>query len=203
LKTRIDRLKDKLLFGVPPHDYDIPWLPELLRAALDRQTVTAIYASERGTKRRTIHPVGLYSMNGVWYCPAIDDETGKLSTFRAERFQQVEISVEHSGKYSKRLAALSVAGCIFPEEAEAEDMALEVRMTSKGVLKCRSDLWLASRLTVNEDGSGKIMCSMKASFVQWAASFFLSLGKDAVVVQPEEVRQAIKDHIAETLPNYM
>ncbi|MFE5322355.1 helix-turn-helix transcriptional regulator [Paenibacillus sp. NPDC056579] len=200
-QQRISELQSKLLFWVPPHDYDTPYLRQLLNAALDRQALSVTYASENASKQRDIQPMGLYSMNGIWYCPSIDCDTGKVLTLRAERFRNVEPSQR---TYQRdRLDKLTVKDFILWEDETEEALPLEVALTARGVLRCRSDLWLSQGLTIEEDGSGHIVRQIRPSFLPRAATFFLSLSKDAVVQQPDALLQLMKSHIEELQSLYM
>lgn len=69
LKQKIESMQQRLLFWVPPHELEVPFLKELLDAALQQQVVTILYESAT-TKNRTIQPLGIYTMNGLWYCQA-------------------------------------------------------------------------------------------------------------------------------------
>lgn len=199
---RIRQLQSKLMFWVPPHDFDTPFLSRLLNAALDDKVLTVDYTSEKATKRRSIQPLGLYSMNGVWYCPAIDYDTGKMMTFRAERFRSVQRS-DLPILPGEQKGQRSIGDYIMWEDAAEPALPLEVALTPRGVLKCRSDLWLSQGMTVQEDGSGHIARLIRPSFLPWAASWFLPLGRDAVVFQPDALIQLMKTHIEQLQSLYM
>ncbi|XRD23616.1 HTH domain-containing protein [Lysinibacillus fusiformis] len=47
LKQKIENMQQRLLFWVPPHELEVPFLKELLEAALEQQVVTILYEVPR------------------------------------------------------------------------------------------------------------------------------------------------------------
>ncbi|MFK4475559.1 hypothetical protein ABH897_005351 [Paenibacillus sp. RC73] len=69
LKQKIEQLQQRFVFWIPPHDIEVPFLRELLESALEQRVITIVY--EAATRReRMIQPLGIYTMNGLWYCQA-------------------------------------------------------------------------------------------------------------------------------------
>lgn len=205
-KNRIERLKERLRFWVPTQKAEQPYLRVLLNAALDRTLIVAVYESERGVQNRSLLPLGLYTMNGLWYCPALDAESGRIRVFRTDRFTSAQpvanelIQLETVSNFQKD-ADFPIDRWLGPQDDEAQ-LELEVQLTRRGVLRCQSDVWLASGLRVMDDGTGLIVRNMNESYVAWTASFFLSLGSDALVIRPEAVRVRIRKIITELVPIY-
>ena len=69
LKQKIERMQQRLVFWVPPHELEVSFLKELLEAALDQRVVTIVYEAS-SHQVRMIQPLGIYTMNGLWYCQA-------------------------------------------------------------------------------------------------------------------------------------
>jgi len=203
VKARIDEWGRRLLFWVPEQAVECPHLPALLDAAVEQQVLRITYAGENGHSEREIQLIGLYAMNGKWYCPAFDFSSGADRLFRADRILSVSISPDQSKRrnHDHRLIADWVAS--EPERNAQEDgFELHVRLTRCGVLLCQSDAWLAHGLTVNEDGTGSMNRKLPASYLSWAASFFLRCGTDAVVTEPLELRTLIRQQLGEMTAAY-
>lgn len=205
-KARIERLKERLRFWVPTQKAKQPFLRGLLDAALDRTLLETVYESERGVRTRRMLPLGLYAMNGLWYCPALDAKSGRIRVFRADRFVSVRpAAIEPAERETVARLQTQVDSpldhWLGPQEDEPQ-LDLEVALTRRGVLRCQSDAWLESGLQVMDDGTGRIVRKMSESYVEWAAAFFISLGSDARVMRPEPVREQIRSIIAELTPVY-
>ncbi|TKH45380.1 YafY family protein [Paenibacillus sp. FSL R10-2782] len=198
LKQKIEQMQQRLVFWIPPHDIEVPFLRELLESALEQRVITIVY--EAATRReRMIQPLGIYTMNGLWYCQAYCFLAEDYRVFRVDRVKdfsdggdqskQIDMNGDHIEQWVMRM--------------DESDMAeLEVDLTSEGVRRCQSDLWLAPSIELNEDGSGTIRTTMSSSFATWAVHFFLGLGMEANVKQPQAVREQIKNKLHDLLNQY-
>ncbi|WP_438446553.1 helix-turn-helix transcriptional regulator [Gorillibacterium sp. sgz5001074] len=198
-KERIMRLQAKLRLWVPTHELGQPYMRRLLDASMNGLPIEAEYESERGRSRRKLLPLGLYAMNGLWYCPAWELDSGQVKTFRTDRFAAIEELPAQEWSPSIReqmrtMAQTPLDQWLGPMDEDGSDrLELQAILTRRGVLRCSTDVWLAQGLNVREDGSGTVVREMSRSYVDWAASFFASLGSDARVEQPPEVRCRIRE----------
>ncbi|MDF2962784.1 MAG: hypothetical protein K0S39_4519 [Paenibacillus sp.] len=96
VKERIDQLQQRLLFWVPVQRWEAPHLSSLLEGAMEQKIIQVTYESVHGDTERDVQLVGLYSMNGVWYCPAYDFHSSEYRLFRADRFKTVSNSPDQS-----------------------------------------------------------------------------------------------------------
>lgn len=203
IKERIDRLQKRVLFWVPQQRWESPYLSSLLEGALEQKILHISYESEHRTTERDIQPVGLYSMNGKWYCPAYDFHHKEYRLFRADRVISVSDSSDQSRKRNHDKLLISDW---FRKEQEREESReeydLRVRLTRRGVLLCRDDAWLGSGLTVFEDGTGYIHRRISPGYMTWAANFFIGCKADAVVEEPQELRTLILKQLSETIAIY-
>ncbi|MFC4099084.1 helix-turn-helix transcriptional regulator [Paenibacillus xanthanilyticus] len=202
-KSRIDALRRRLLFGVPDRPVETPLLPALLEGALEQKRLRISYASEHGETEIDVQLVGLYAMNGLWYCPAYDGRSGEYRLFRADRVRRVAQSEDQSALRDH--GALDIADWFRAERDRTESREthrLCVRLTKRGVTRCRGDAWLGSGLTMLEDGTGYIRRGISPDYMAWAASFFIGCGADAVVEEPSELRRMIVKQLRETMSVY-
>lgn len=203
VKERVDQLQRRLMFWVPVQRWDAPHLSPLLEGALEQKILRISYESENGSTERDIQLVGLYSMNGKWYCPAYDFLRSEYRLFRADRIMSVSDSSDQMRK--KNHDKLLITDWFDKErqqEENEEKYDLRVRLTRRGVLLCRNDDWLGSGLTVLEDGTGYISRRISPSFMNWAAAFFIGCKSDAVVEEPKELRKMIMNQLRETISIY-
>lgn len=203
MKERIDQLSHRVLFWIPEQRVEAPHLPALLEGALEQKIVHISYQSENGDTERDIQLVGIYAMNGKWYCPAYDFLSGEYRLFRADRVKSISDSPDQSRK--RNHDHLHITDW-FKEEQQREASQgmydLKVRLTARGVLRCRDDAWLGSGLTIFEDGTGMINRKISSGYMTWAANFFINCGTDAVVEEPQELRKMILDNLRDTIAIY-
>lgn len=204
VKDRIDKLQRRLLFWVPAQTWEAPHLSALLDGAIEQKVLLITYESEKGRSERDVQLVGLYSMNGKWYCPAYDFHSSEYRIFRADRILSVYDSADQTRK--KNHDKLLIADWFSKEqerEESKEEFDLRVRLTQRGVLLCRNDAWLGSGLTVNENGTGYIRRRISQGYMAWAASFFIGCGADAAVEEPPALRMQIRKQINELISIYV
>nr|WP_275983946.1 WYL domain-containing protein [Paenibacillus hamazuiensis] len=70
----------------------------MLEGAMEQKILHITYESEKAITERDIQLVGLYSMNGKWYCPAYDFQSTDYRLFRANRIKAVSISPNQTRK---------------------------------------------------------------------------------------------------------
>lgn len=203
IKDRIDRLQRRVRFWIPTQRWECPYLSALLEGALEQKILHITYESEHRTTERDIQPVGLYSMNGKWYCPAYDFLNGDYRLFRADRVKSVSDSPDQSRKRNHDKLLISDWFRKNQEREESQEKYdLKVRLTERGVLLCRDDAWIGSGLTIFEDGTGYINRRISSGYLAWAANFFIGCQADAVVEEPQELRKLILANLHETIAVY-
>ncbi|MCP1307656.1 WYL domain-containing protein [Paenibacillus tyrfis] len=173
-------------------------LKELLEAALEQRVVTIAYEAA-SRRERMIQPLGLYTMNGLWYCQAYCFLAEDYRVFRVDRVKDFS----HEADQSRRLDTTEehIQTWILRTD-ESEALELEVDLTPEGVRRCQSDLWLSQSVKLREDGSGTIRTMMSASYAPWAVHFFLGFGTEANVKHPSAVREQIQSKLREMLNQY-
>jgi len=189
VRTKIDRLKRRLTFWVPPRRVEAPHLRMLLDAALERTAADIEYDGSSGRTSRRIRPIGVYAMNGLWYVQAYCCRSEANRVFRADRVLSVSIVETPANGADEADATFEPWAPGAGEEPDA--LALEVELTREGARRAAADPWLAEGLTTHPDGSGTVRMAMPPSYVPWASSFFLGFGADARVVRPPELAAEI------------
>ena len=175
-----------------------PFLKELLEAALEHYVVTILYEVSASTSR-VIQPLGIYTMNGLWYCQAYCFKAEDYRVFRVDRLKDFSLEGDQSMRLNTTEEHIQT-WIMRMDESDALD--LEVDLTPEGVRRCRSDVWLARWIDLREDGSGTICTKMNPSYVPWIVHFFLGFGMEANVKHPLEVRQQIQSKLRELIKQY-
>lgn len=200
VKEQINELRNRITFWVPHHEQPAPFLNELVQHAIKQQVVTIEYESKARDTKREIQPIGVYSMNGLWYCPAYCFQAEEIRLFRVDRIKGLYQTDKQ--KPRKEITKFTIQQFLKGDGQEGELLPFVVHLTRGGVKRCESDVWLSKILTVHEDGTGRIDAKIRHSFISWAALFFLSCGPDAVVEQPEILVQEIKEKLEQMVYNY-
>lgn len=199
VKNKIEAMKRRLVFWVPPHQINVPCLQPLLEAAIAQTVITIVYDGQRGHHSRRVQPIGLYTMNGLWYLQAycLDKQTERV--FRVDRVLRMAEAEDQSGKLNT--AEEWVEDRIMQMDTQ-DTLELEVLLTTEGVRRCQSDPWLAKGIEVESDGSGRAIAEIDRSSMSWATGFFLGFGTDAKVIQPQELRDQILSKIEQLRSHY-
>jgi len=70
IRDAIDRIKDRVDFLSPHQQEEIPYLRQLLDAAIKQEVIKITYQINEKSRNRSIQPIGIYSNEGKWYCPS-------------------------------------------------------------------------------------------------------------------------------------
>ncbi|MDQ1913989.1 YafY family protein [Paenibacillus sp. GD4] len=199
VRDRIDSMKHRVDFITPTRRGDAPCLAILLDAAIHNKVLVINYGSkEEGETSRRIQPSSVYAHNGFWYCKAYCFLRQGLRVFRCDRIS--EAAEDTSGIEPLDLDDVSL------ERRETyeprEPIRLRAELTRIGVQRCEAELWLAPLLRVRADGGGTIDTDVSRSDVPFYTEFFISLGKEVDLKEPEELVESIRRRLSELLTRY-
>lgn len=88
--------------------------------------------------------------------------------------------------------------------SELESVDVKVKLTAKGVELFHDKSWIFpwGEVHVSDNGIGILEVGILISEIPFLAEYFFSFGAEAVVLQPEELREAIKTKLVRTLEKY-
>ncbi len=199
VQNGITQIQNKVVFWIPDRHCDSPLLKEMFLVAVNRHAATIRYSSTHSESIRTIVPIGLYAMNGLWYCPAYCTAANRIRTFRVDRIREIiEEAPCPKGKYP-------IPGSIqeYLENTEAQnDHRLKIRLTDIGVKRCESECLLAGGLKTLPTGGGMIDMEIDHAALEWVADYILPFGKEATVLEPEELLERMRQKIWELHRQY-
>ncbi|MFD0872335.1 helix-turn-helix transcriptional regulator [Paenibacillus residui] len=195
IKKKIDRLESVLSFWNPKRRVSSPFLKEIIEAALDHHVLIIEYRSKSNRKKREVVPIGLYANDGFWYMPAWDMEKDKVRLFRADRI----LSLENS----KRTCELKMN---LPDWLDGytihTPVRLYVKLTREGMRQCQSKPWFEPHIVSVDEDSGYIDTMIDYSEVEFLSSYFIQLGTEAQVIEPQEIVELIKKQASRLLDQY-
>ncbi|WP_284639782.1 helix-turn-helix transcriptional regulator [Paenibacillus silviterrae] len=197
-KRTIDKMKQRVIFWSPKRKAPSPHLRLLLDASLQMRPVRVLYDSREGAKSRTIQPIGVYSQNGYWYCPAYCFHREKYLLFRVDRVLQAEQMEE--GAETVDVSGYPLQMWFLPQgqpvsavyASDPERMPLIAELTTEGVSRFQWEGIFHDELQVNDDGTGILRLHIREDDFGYYTQYFLSMGADAVIREPQELREQLR-----------
>jgi predicted DNA-binding transcriptional regulator YafY len=189
----LDQFAHTLSLTVPSLPYPTPFLDQLLESAREQQWVSVTYRSENGVSEQTLLPISLRTHGGLWYCEAYSYERQATRIYRVDRFLDVKAAplppqLEHP------LPVTSREHPSFPE--------IYIHLTARGVLRLEHDPYLGPQLQRQDNGEGCLSLHWRPEEYDWLVRVLLSLGTDANVFAPVELRRRVQQEAQEITRHY-
>lgn len=194
-KQRIESMRQRISFYIPTRPVGSPHLKLLLSASIRQQPLHIVYDSVTGKRERTIQPIGIYAESGFWYCPAYCYLQSDFRLFRADRIVEAQLGDTPAKTAPKALADVHLGNWQQQEYRSIEWVPLEVRLTREGIRRALAEQWMAEQIRTHDDGSGHYTGRIPKHDLTYFATLFLSMGTDAMVLQPDELLEEIRCRI--------
>lgn len=199
IQNSITKMQNKITFWIPDRHCDSPLLKTIFHIVMSQHAATIRYSSAHSENIRTIIPIGLYTMNGLWYCPAYCTMANQIREFRIDRV--IEIIEEKPYPVEKYPIPSSIQKYL--EELTIGDSChIKIYLTDIGVKRCKSTLLFAKGLNILPTEDGIIDMEIKYSILDWVVDYFLAFGKNATVLEPPELVQLMKQKTKELYQHY-
>ncbi|WP_068793022.1 helix-turn-helix transcriptional regulator [Brevibacillus laterosporus] len=223
VKERIDQMRDRVVFWNPTYAQSSHHLEVLLEAAMDQSILTIQYDGKMGITMRRIQPIGLYSYNGFWYCPAYCLQRQAYRLFRADRITQAEISdpdtatlkqVQSQADCEKRaliqnksgkdkLRYCSIMDWLINSEQNGKNLVpFVVELTRDGTRQAKSILDLVRVVEERSDGTGWIDTRIPRAEIPFYAELVWNLGMEAMAKEPQELISYVREKITKMAEHY-
>ncbi|MFP3918188.1 YafY family protein [Lysinibacillus telephonicus] len=200
VRDMIDKMKDRVDFYSIVQQEKIPFLKQLLEAAIEQKVINLDYEANGKITIRSIQPIGIYASNGKWYCPAYDFLRNDYRVFRCDRIKYVK----HDEKTSPiNLSGINLNNRFTIINKDKKTYQLNVELTKNGVEKYKMASWTSDELNIREDGSGFIKDEISENEIQFFADYFINYGKEALVKGPTELIDCIKQKLNDILTQYI
>jgi proteasome accessory factor C len=169
---------------------------EAIRDAVERHQrmrITYYAHSSAEITEREIDPESVFLAIGHWYVVAWDHRSGEERLFRADRIRSVEPTGE---RFEPR--GLEGAGrpLYTPSERDV-DVRLRLGPAARWVAE-----YYATR-EVRELDDGRLEVSLPAARLEWIARVLLRLGDDVEIVDPEVLKDRVRDLAHRTRKRYL
>ncbi|HBF0341600.1 helix-turn-helix transcriptional regulator [Clostridioides difficile] len=193
IQYNIENIRRKFVFWTPDRHCSTPLLKELFNIVMNESTIKIEYSSKQKNSVRTIVPIGLYAMDGLWYCPAYCIKSESIKEFRVDRIVKI-LSIENLS--SKKYKVLSSIHDYLKNMEVGTDYHIKINLTDEGVKRCETEFLLARGLKILSKG-GYIDMYIPKSTLNWVAEYFLTFGKNATIIEPIELKHLIKSKVLE------
>lgn len=163
-------------------------------AAADRCRIRIEYlaASTSELSTRTIDPEAVFASLGRWYVAAWDLEADGERLFRVDRIRQAELMDE-------RFEPRGLRGAGRPMYTpSAGDVAVRLRLRAEA--RWVAEYYETTDLVELDDGGVEI--TLPSRRLDWVARLLLRLGDAAIILDPPELREQLRDAANATLARY-
>jgi len=174
-------------------------LRRLLRARAERETVEIEYLSTTGSgiTARRIDPYQLWNHSGFWYCAAWCHLRKETRTFRLSRIRSVRETGERFEPVPDFDASRYGEGPIYIPPKDALPVRVRFAPDAARLVEERE------RDTIVERGrDGSVTVLTLASTPAWVVSWLLPYGEAATILEPEPVREAMRETCRAILRDY-
>jgi len=199
LRNMIDKIKDHVDFMSAHQQDEIPFLRKLLEAAIQQKVIIISYEKKGKTSHRTIQAIGIYANEGKWYCPSYDFIKKDYRVFRCDRIKSVECDKNTD---PIDLSNINLQNRFSIMNNNRKTFELYVELNNKGVEKYESSKWPNISLSQREDGSGFLQGKIPTNDISYFCDYFITYGKNAMIKEPSELIQCIKEKLVIILNQY-
>lgn len=201
LRTHAERFQSCFLLDTPgwfTEKETVGDLPQLFSAIWQKNPISFHYQSWRSSSQQVVNPLGMVLKAGTWYLVA--QSQMQVKTYRVARIQDL-IILNHSFE-SPMPFDLSAYWQQSTRQMEAElyPNTAEIKLTAKGLkmLHSLSPPYVRQHTQITHtDNTGWTSVTLPSGKTEQAVVEMLRFGPEVQVIQPEALRQAMKDVIEE------
>lgn len=185
IMEQVEPILNHLEIDVPNRSYKVPFLSELLKLAAESIWIHVHYRSEKHQRWLQLLPLRVYTAHGFWYCEAYSIQHQEKRTFRADRFDQIEILDKLQSDVCKAQMVKRTS------ETNSHSIQVIAKLTYRGALLAEQDPDIGEYVKhVSEDEWELSFMCPEAEWA-WAIKFFFTLGLDAEVLEPRSLKNEI------------
>lgn len=189
----LNQLQQALSLDIPSRPYPTPFLDHLLSSTHEQQWLSVTYRSEKGVSQQTILPMHVRAEAGLWYCEAYSYEREATRVYRVDRFLEVK-AAPSPPQLERPTSPIIHAHPSFSE--------IRIHLTARGLLRLEREPHLVSRIQQQSTGEGLLTVRLRPDEYDWLVRILLSLGTDAKVLAPEDLRIRVQQAAQEIAYHY-
>ncbi|HBU81308.1 MAG TPA: YafY family transcriptional regulator [Paenibacillus sp.] len=200
VKARMDPMLKQLKHDVPERNYILHHLEPLLACIPEQGWLRMLYRSASRQRWLTVCPIRIYASAGFWYCEAYSEEHGEQRLFRADRILDVR-PVELIE--SQKLAEEAERQRSKTKSPERSPTRVTARLSYSGMIEAEQDKHIGEQMTEIAPDVWELSFLCPPGEWAWAVRFFYRLGREAEVLEPENLRSEIRQHAEEVSQMYL
>ena len=177
-------------------------LLDLHHAINQQQRVRIHYytASRDRHTERVVEPYHLTNVHGDWYLVAFDSLRQALRNFAVGRIEDWQVLAEHFERDS-HFDIKTYMGSAFQSERGGEVAQVVIRFDAKQGRYIRERRWHADQ-TIEELADGGLILRFQSGGLGEVQRWVMQYGSHAEVLEPESLRQAVRDELNKELLIY-
>lgn len=181
---------DFSIWGKSPIDMVV--FNSIQKAILSSNVVQFTYYNSLGTKtNRRVEPLQLCFRYNAWYLYGYDTDKKDYRLFKLLRIQSMTITAD---TFQREIPETD----LYPKEEHIQRVTLKVHQN----LAYRVyDEFEASCITTLEDGNFLVRVDYPEN--EWLYGYILSFGSGATVLEPDSIREIVKEKLEKALQNYL
>jgi predicted DNA-binding transcriptional regulator YafY len=173
----------------------------LERAVLDGRRVRARYrsTSDKLPRERELDPVEIRLHEGAAYVVAYDVEADSFKTFKASRFEEVRLLEELTAARARYDRERQHAHAVGVWSGAPVDVTIRL---GAAVARFAQEWPLRLDQAVVEEPDGSVLVSARVAGQVETLRWVLGWGRNAEVIRPPSLRNALRDELAAALERY-
>lgn len=162
-----------------------------------KKVIKIQYQSQGKLTDRIIYPIGVYTNDNIWYVPAFDYGKQTIRLFRADRIIEVE---DAEGNFEPITETLND---ILYSYKIKDPVHLYVKLSENGIVRCKDNPYFETNIQYNSDTTGGFIdTTIDKADLNFVSNFFMSLGDEALVIEPLEIWEFILASARKLLDQY-
>ncbi len=195
--VRASWLDDRISFATESFTEVDPKVWETAARALQEQrrlSITHRKAGETCATDRDVDPYHLVHYRGEWYLIGHDHRRQKVLRFAMSRIEKAAVGVERFTVPDSFLIDEFI-GSHYGIMSENRNLQVRVKFSPDQAPYVRERTWHAGQEITDEPGGGCVLEFPAASLFE-VKRWVLSWGKDALVLEPKELKELVKEELA-------
>ncbi|MBH5317635.1 WYL domain-containing protein [Paenibacillus sp. GSMTC-2017] len=196
LLERVEPMLKHVEMDVPIRSHETPLLEELFAYTSESSWIRVHYRSERHEQWINMQPKRVYTAHGFWYCEAYSLQHNEMRTFRVDRFNYLERSAKPEQEKSTVVESVAI------EKQSDETIPIKAKLTYRGSLFAEQDHHVGQFVKHIDENEWQLKFDCPISEWEWAVSFFFTLGLDAEVIDPPELKSELFEQASQLSLRY-
>ncbi len=204
IKNVIQKYEDTIIFESSP-EVDLYDYKEIIRKISttinECRTIKIVYysLSSNKTSKRKIDPYNIFYKNGAAYLVGNCHSRKSIRLFRIDRIKEFEVTHEHFS-IPENYSLSDYTGNVWGVE-RGEDFSVKIKFSGFAAHYVQEYKWHDTQM-IQEIDEDTIIYSVTTGSREEIKSWILGFGSDAEVLEPDDLREEVKEEIGEILKKY-